>query len=84
MSYSFYRGKLYTNEEIKGPYTEAGDNFQKDGFSQIAAEIPPEGLDNIMGMVVKCTSGGVIVFKVNGVVITISEDGTFEISEGAA
>lgn len=83
MSHSYYRGKLHTNAEIKGPFTEASDDFS------VAFDLLQEQLDWIhVGVryepVEASMVQGQLFIKVGELLLTLKRDGSFEVSEGAA
>ena len=89
MSSSIYRGKLHTSAEIKGPFTEAEDTLKGKAF-KILADAVFEGADIIgetycrIKVVKTDLKPHSVMFSVSGVCVEITEDGKFEILEGAA
>ncbi len=75
MSHSHYRGKLYTNTEIKGPFTEAKDDFG------VAFDLLKKNVDNFVGIWVH---HGHIYIDFGELLIEIKRTGHLEVSEGAA
>lgn len=82
MSCSFYRGKVRTDAEIKGPFTEAHDEITT-GFQFLKEQADYEGKADV---VVHERSDGRtdILFLVGEVWLCVSDDGLVEIGEGAA
>lgn len=78
MSYSHYRGKLYTNKDIKGVFTEAKDNFSE------AFDILQKNLSKDISIGVSWMVANEICLSFEGVFIIIRRDGFVEIGEGAA
>ena len=89
MSSSLYRGKLYTNSEIKGPFTEAADSFVPEVFASLLAAVCSSALDYdcknaSLSIHDKGDKTTIMITLVSGVWITISEDGIIEVGEGGA
>lgn len=80
MSHSHYRGKLYTNAEIKGPFTEAGDDFSV-AFNLLERAIFDASNIEEVGIWFK---GNTIFFCIGDITLSLQRDSLIEISEGAA
>jgi hypothetical protein len=90
MSTSFYRGKLVTDEELKGPFTEADDDLSY-GFNILKeqAELGPTARIHINEQAVSSVHGvdgertkSVMFITATGVIVELKADGGFEIWEG--
>lgn len=82
MSHSFYRGKLVTSKEIKGPFTEASDTLKK-SFDILLAAIGENTSAHCLTVVHEGHPRNIFI-TIGGLVIAMREDGLFEIVEGAA
>lgn len=79
MSYSHYRGKVYTNKEIKGPFTEAKDDFAE-AYDLLQKKVGRRYNSEIRTL----NLGDKIMILVDGIWLCISRDGTVEIGESGA
>jgi hypothetical protein len=90
MSNSFYRGKLHTNSDVKGPFTEAEDKLEGKVFKLLAdaitggADIIGETYLRAQVVRTELKPHSIIFSTGAGVSVEITEDGGFEIFEGAA
>jgi hypothetical protein len=85
MSSSIYRGKLITSSEIKGPFTEAADNIKGVPFNTLVKAAMATGQWALDYTVHEGNfADRVLHIHIGGILLTIGEDGSFEISEGAA
>jgi hypothetical protein len=80
MSYSYYRGKVYTNGEIKGPFTEAKDDFGE-AFDLLSEAAALEGPDLKLEAL---SWNGVITISFGDLWLAIDREGMVEVGEGAA
>ena len=85
MSTSFYRGKLVTSKELKGPFTEAFDEMKGRPFD-ILRQVAMENKAAELHVHDRSTSDrpASVFICFGGVTIEITEDGGFEFLEGAA
>lgn len=81
MSTSYYRGKLYTNSKIKGPFTEAEDTLKGKAF-KILSDAVVEGAEVNCEVIRTGLKPHSVMFSVSGVIVEITEDGKFELLEG--
>ena len=77
MTYSYYRGRVYTNKEIKGPYVAAKDDFTE-AYDQLQRNVG-RGAANSLHTI---NLGDSLLITVNGFWLSISRDGMIEIGEG--
>lgn len=81
MSESYYRGKLYTNSDLKKPFTEAKDDFWEafDVLRRIA------DFKSIAEVYVNDTDAETSVcFIVGELIVELRRDGRVEVFAGAA
>ena len=87
MSMSYYRGKLVTSPELKGPFTEAYDELKGMPFDVLIQEAKTNSEAKVH-VLEKTNPNDVPSIFINignlGLTIQIKEDGSFEILEGAA
>lgn len=79
MSCSLYRGKVHTNEEIKGPFTEAKDDFTY-AYDILQREVGQRR--TLEAVSVKL--GNQVFISIGGIWLCITRDGLVEIGEGGA
>lgn len=81
--YSYYRGAVFTNSTLKGPFTEARDILPGTVFELLkrCAE-KKAGLD--VQIIRDTPDGDIVAFQVSDLNILISENGRFEICGGGA
>jgi len=91
MSGSIYRGRLYTNDEIKGPFTEAADYFTPATFNTLLASaysaLLDSNLENYPNISVSIHNVGkktVLMFTLVGCWLSVDSEGIVEVGEGAA
>ena len=82
MSHSYYRGELSTNEKIKGPFTEAKDDFSE-AFDILADQMKPDTPVQVFCRPLEPADVEEIMFQVGGVWVIINREGRVEIGEGA-
>lgn len=83
MSNSLYRGKVSTSSEIKGPFTEAADTIKGVPFDALVkAAMETNETDYVVHK--GSFADRVLHIHIGGILLTIGEDGSFEITEGAA
>ncbi len=79
MSCSIYRGKLYTTAEIKGPFTEA-----KDDFGTAYELLRDYFLQRKTKLVDAAAFDDHIILSLGDLFLVIGKDGFIEVGEGAA
>ncbi len=85
MSHSHYRGKLHTNAEVKGPFTEAKDDFSVAFDLLEGAIFRTLTLEQGDGPEVKAWfEGNTIFLCIGDITLSLQRKGIVEISEGAA
>ena len=82
MSSSFYRGKLVTNSELKGPFTEACNEFKGTPFNILVQEAEKNTAEISIVRREGRPSSVFIHIGGLGLAIEITEDGGFELFEG--
>lgn len=83
MSSSLYRGKLYTNDDVKGPFTEAKDSLD-DGPFRILAQVANGGGDAAVYVNEMGDGTTTVMFVLDDIWLTIDSEGIVEIGEGGA
>jgi len=90
MSTSFYRGKVITDAQLKGPFTEADDDLSY-AFNILKkqAKLDPTARIHINESAVSSVHGvdgerteSVLLITGTGVIVELKADGGFEIWEG--
>ena len=82
MSSSIYRGKLHTNAEIKGPFTEAHDEFRPKPINVLVESAHDDEKADIS--VFERDGEATVMFSFGGIWLTIDANGIVEIGEGGA
>ena len=85
MSHCHYRGELHTSAEIKGPFTEASNDFSEafdilervvfDALNADDKEAPRVGI---------FLEGNSMLLTIGGLTLSLERRGVVDISEGAA